>query len=492
MQIALERSRTLLLCLLWGIAHTGTAAVPDLKYRFQTGSNYVYSVRFEAVEPGGTTLASGNLTYLAKAANQDNATLTVRGSLSAHPKARADGKPTITRGAPDTSLRIGGLRFWDLGAVGGPFGEANEVRIDAKGRDLRDGVGPRLPHGFGALPWLMLETLPPLGVSSFTVTNDCTVLAEEREPLTPTTFRFKQVRLPARETASYTVGTNVGGIVSVRKAYELTTLASTGGQPRFQFKGEGTNTFDVKAGLFRELTLTGTLTNHGGNAPLRVPVTLSVKLLAGGTSATEPRPPVLLTAQRSKPLSAEERAALLADLKSWDKGRRNAALQKLSQSPPDTGRLEVEAGLLGLLESDDAATRIGAARVLGIWGGKASVEPLLKRLPDPMLPARWAAMEALGRLGDGRAAEPLARLLADRKNLPHASNALKALGPDAEDTVLKLLEEGKPEQRREACEVLKVIATRKSTAALEKAASDPDGLVARFAKEALKTAKGGD
>ena len=80
--------------------------------------------------------------------------------------------------------------------------------------------------------------------------------------------------------------------------------------------------------------------------------------------------------------------------------------------------------------------------------------------------------------------------MAERKDAYHACKSLKALGAEAEETVLKLVKHAKPDVRRDACDILKLIATRKSVPALEKAASDSDALTARYAKEALKTAQG--
>ena len=53
-----------------------------------------------------------------------------------------------------------------------------------------------------------------------------------------------------------------------------------------------------------------------------------------------------------------------------------------------------------------------------------------------------------------------------------------------------MLFRSKAEVRRDACQILKDIATPKSVSALEKASSDSDLLTARFAKEALSQAKG--
>ena len=263
-----------------------------------------------------------------------------------------------------------------------------------------------------------------------------------------------------------------------------------GGQPKFEIKGDGTNTFDVQAGLFRELAFTGSIVETSENVTVRVPIVLSVKLLEGEALVAALKPPPPLPKLETKTISADERAAFVADLKSENKAKRSVALHRISQIKPDDARAEVEAILLGFLKDEDQFTRQNAAKGLAVWGGKDSIAPLIKQLEDSSYPARWSAIEALGHLKDARAAEPLAKLLADRKDSFNTSNALKALGAEAEDAVLKLVQHEKPEVRRDACSILKVIATAKSLPALQKASSDSDALTARFAKEAVKTAKG--
>lgn len=68
--------------------------------------------------------------------------------------------------------------------------------------------------------------------------------------------------------------------------------------------------------------------------------------------------------------------------------------------------------------------------------------------------------------------------------------SVKCHTPTALHRTLTLVQHEKPEVRRDACSILKIVATAKSLSALQKASSDSDALTARFAKEAVKTAKG--
>lgn len=490
MQVTTFRAALLGVPLLGCLSSTSLAATPALAYQFKAGSNYVYAVRIEATEPKYVATSTGNLTYSVKAANQDGITLTARGSVSTQRKAK-EGVALRPPSFGDGVLRIGGFRFSDLGPMGGPFATPNEVQIDAQGRVLRETGEAQLPQAFGALSRLVIEPLPPAGKTSHDLATDCVLLTEEKQFRTPISYTLKEVRLPAREKTSYTVGKATGDLVPVKKTYELKTHITVGGQPKVEIKGEGTNTFDVKAGLFRELAFTGSITESSDNVIVRVPITLSVKLLEGEALAAALKPAPPLPKPETKAVTADERASLVADLKSENKAKRSVALHRISTVQPDGDKAEVETLLLGFLKSEDQFARQNAAKGLAVWGGKDSVEPLIKQLDDSAFPARWGAIEALGHLKDARAAAPLAKLVADRKDQHHASNALKALGAEAEEAVLKLVTHEKAEVRRDVVQILKVIATKKSVPALEKAASDADALTARFAKEALQTAKGG-
>ncbi len=490
MQIAITRAALLSASLLGCLTSASAAAAPDLRYQFKAGSNYVYSVRIEATEPKYVATSTGNLTYSIKAANQDGITLTAKGSVSTQRKAK-EGVSVRPPMFGDGILRIGGFRFGSLGRMDGPFATPNEVQIDATGRVLRETGEAQLPQAFGALSRLVIEQLPPAGKGSFDHATDCVLLTEEKVFRTPMTYTLKEVRLPAKEKSSHTIGKAIGDLVPVKKTYELKTFATVGGQPKFEIKGEGTNTFDLKAGLFRELLFTGSILENSENVTVRVPITLTVKLLEGEALVAALKPAPVLPKPETTPLAADERAALLADLKGDNKAKRSLALHRFPTVQPDNAKSEVEVELLRFLKDEDQFARQFAAKGLAVWGGKNSVEPLIKQLDDSAFPARWGAIEALGHLKDARAVAPLAKMVADRKDAHQVSTSLKALGADAEAAVLKLVTHEKAEVRRDACQILKVIATKKSEAALTKASSDADALTAMFAKDALKTAKGG-
>jgi len=66
---------------------------------------------------------------------------------------------------------------------------------------------------------------------------------------------------------------------------------------------------------------------------------------------------------------------------------------------------------ISLLKDDDWWLRVTAADTLGRFKDDQATAALVATLDDPE--ARWAAVEALGRIADLRSLQPLAKLLAD-------------------------------------------------------------------------------
>ena len=468
MQTFFPRWRRSLLLFSFSLPAVAWAAAPELRYQFKAGADHVYSLHVEANEPRLISTLDGLVTYHVKSATADALTVTAKGALRNGHKAKEGmgyARPPMGPGMGGM-LRVGGFRFGAPPFAGGSFVTPDEIEINAKG-----------------------EVLPPVGKDTFEVTGGCTVILDEKVSVTPMTYRLKEVRMPGKEKITYTVGAVDGDVVAIRKSYELKTTATVAGVPRFEMKGEGTNIFDVKRGLLREFGFDATIVEASENVTVRTPLKVVCKLLEGDALAAAKKAAELPPRAELKPLSDDDRASLLADLRSPDKNRRTVALSRFTTAKPAGDKAAVAALLLPLLKDTEQFTRQNAAKALGVWGAADVVEPLLALLADPQFNVRWAAMEALGLLHDARAAAPLAGMIAEKKDTHLASQALKVLGGAAEPEVLKLLDAPAIEARREAAQILKVIGTAASTAPLEKAASDKYLLLAMFAKQALKDVK---
>jgi len=126
-------------------------------------------------------------------------------------------------------------------------------------------------------------------------------------------------------------------------------------------------------------------------------------------------------------------------------------------------------------------------KIIADYGAADQVPALLKLLKIDDSSMRWSAIRGLGRLKDKRAAEPLATMLATGGSDGYqAVEALTKIGPDAEDAVLPLLKEKHNETRRQACNVLKQIGTKKSVEPLRELMLDPEQMVNSAAAEAVR------
>ena len=111
---------------------------------------------------------------------------------------------------------------------------------------------------------------------------------------------------------------------------------------------------------------------------------------------------------------------------------------RLARAEPGNRRPEVIEALLPSLIDTDPYTRQAACRALAVWGEGAAIPSLILRLDDPQLTVRWAALEALERLADPRAASPVARHLAAGRDAAPSIATLQAIGPPAEGSVRSL------------------------------------------------------
>lgn len=100
-----------------------------------------------------------------------------------------------------------------------------------------------------------------------------------------------------------------------------------------------------------------------------------------------------------------------------------------------------------------------------------AVAALVKSLDDPSVFVRRKALTELGKLRDGRAAEPVAKRLVEMSDRSSASATLLAIGPSAEDAVQKYLQHQDEFVRWEAATILEKIGTQKSLAPLREAQS---------------------
>ena len=150
--------------------------------------------------------------------------------------------------------------------------------------------------------------------------------------------------------------------------------------------------------------------------------------VAALAATTRPR---ALDAVRSEALSAQEASM------------REAALKALRPFPGP----ETDATLVRALKDPDVNVRRTAGWILLDVAQPESVPALIDALTDEDLPVRQRAAEALGKLGDRRAVDPLIRVL--KHALPEAATALGQLGDGRAIDALRELALTPPQPRED-------------------------------------------
>ena len=153
----------------------------------------------------------------------------------------------------------------------------------------------------------------------------------------------------------------------------------------------------------------------------------------------------------------------LSALSGDDPAARSEALLWLAQADPqDSGRAKVTATLEPMVFEGDVRGSLDPDLVLRAylhWANQDNVPSMIRMVENPNLPS-WRpettgwVMETLGKLQDNRAADVLARKLSDPQLHDQAVDALKLMGPGAEDSVVECLFSGDAATRQRAADLL--------------------------------------
>jgi HEAT repeat protein len=135
-----------------------------------------------------------------------------------------------------------------------------------------------------------------------------------------------------------------------------------------------------------------------------------------------------------------------------------------------------------------------AMKALVTWATRENVPAIILVVQNDdfnpqALESRHLAMDALARLKDDRGVAPVAQRLTNVHDRSNASKALRAMGSMAEKEVATYLDNSDFGTQKEACAILKVIGTKASIPALEKASKNRNPLKANAAKDALNAVK---
>lgn len=462
----------------------GWAAGQDqrlLRYGFQAGKQYAYDVKIHADTEDTEETYEGVLTYTVLSATDQQAVLRQLGGLAARVNPKP-GKMLIPMGLP---VFMGP----PTGLLGGPQG----ITINRQGRVLVSRDLTALPFLLGDRELLLIEELPAEPKNTWVKQTD--VVIRERSGGGPFgrmsfggPFAKSIIDRTAKERIDFTVAGAEPDGVRITKRYSLQTEQQGGEGPRFQMTGSGEFLFDPTEGVIKLLTMKYEVRAHKENTTVRIPVTVTCRLLTPAELAeqqkrAEEARAAAEEAAKPKPLTAADRTELLQDLRSDDQNRIKSAADRLARATVGDNPAEVAKALVPLLSHSDSWVQKAAAKALEVWGVPEVEADLIKATTSGDLWVRASAIKALGKIKTPQAAEAVAAQMYRHRG--EAGEALRAIGPMAEQAAIGCLRDRDFWVRVEACKVLEHIGGQAALEALRRHAAQAEPLETMHLQRAI-------
>jgi HEAT repeat protein len=468
-----------------------SAEEAGLHYKFKTGETNAYRVTFESKSENNAQRFEGVIAVSVLNAEGPQATLSFGGTLQPGQGPRR--MPFGPRGP------FGHLGGFPPGMAGGPQGPLwtmflpppvlgqNESVVDVDGNVLRYPVALGLPKPLENYAALFLGRLP-------SSTNFPPVILQVDDELfgnRPYSPRFGPspgpqgpARLLGERRESVRVVERQGAEIHLERTVEFRTALKTGDDPRVSYSTKAQIVFSADDGWPKSGRIEGTAILSTLDFTMKSPILLTFEKLEGDALAQ-----ALLKGGFIRPEAPTEAdiRKLVEQLKSDDIITKNEAATQLSALNIEKEAASLLPALRPFIGSTNPLLRNLAARAFAAAATADDVPLLLKLLATEDLGDQHSYIQALRRLKDARAVEPLAEIIAHGYGSSYsAAEALGEFGKAAEDAALELLKEKHIETKRAACRILQQAGTPKSAEALEDVIKEGDSNLIPTAAEALR------
>ena len=482
------------LALLFGICSSlvqhAAAAETVLQYKFGEVRTNAYRVTVEAGSENQPIKLEGTIIVGTRPSGGDTGYVFFRGRFQHKREAmvRPGGFPMFPPGAgPFGRFGPGGNPWMNALHMPHMMGMHNEAQIDTRGRVLRSSGVPELPLPIEDFAALLFPVLPEESAKDGTF--ESTITVDENFSPRPgfhhPGMRQGNGRVIGTRTETVKTSASEDGDLRLERTVEFRSWLESGGEPRLSFSLNGDYLFDPAAGAVQSARIEGTAITSTLEFIQRTPVTVQFEKLEGDdwiqamSESGLDRPAALGDADIPK---------LIAEIESDEQPRQTEAAGKIlaANLTKDQAAQLLEI-LLPRINDPDHMMRQLAGRVLSKAATHEHVPVLLKMLKQEDMGQTYEVVQALGRLKDKRAIQPLADLIAYGNNASHAAGeALAEFGPIVEETALELLKEKHADTRRHACQILQRSGTAKSIEPLQQMIATGDPNLIHSATEALR------
>jgi hypothetical protein len=470
--------------------HLHAARAVAWRYHPTVGQTNVYKVQIELHDESGTNKLAGNLMLVPRQITSNTISLAIRGNL--HPQ-----RDSMMRPMPmPMSMGPAYPRF----SVPMSFSEGTEIIVDPRGKILRSASDNPLPAPLGSVAQLLLHSFPANDEKRWEISEPMGVMDEPlglgplRVFMSSPGFGMPYGGFNPRQSAAFLSGLRTARYewespesagATLKFASVFKTDLRTRTEPRIQGTLDGRIKVDRATGFLQQSELKFQATSETDSLTRRTDGFISIQLLEG-----DQREAVLTAMPSASPavrkLTAAEVQEILKDANSANESDRRKAASRLQNAEIS----EVTPELMQLAEKwafvEDTSFKVAGGRILTTHATREQVPLLLKLLKQSDHMNRYSTIQALGRLKDPSAAQPLVDLIARGADHYQAAEALAQLGPDAEEPVLQLFQQKHVETLRAACNVLKQIGTAKSIEPIKALMLDSDQSLSSTAGEAYR------
>ena len=202
------------------------------------------------------------------------------------------------------------------------------------------------------------------------------------------------------------------------------------------------------------------------------------------------------TGRRNPSATPDERLSFaLDDLGTSDVRAHRRALSELADlAAVEERRDELTRAVQPFLADDDASTQRAALEALMVWKTEQTATILIDLLKTAPRAIERELVMAMATLQDERCAEAVAELLPQPDDRAGAVDALRKMGPFAEEAVLRYLFHSELLVRERACQILETIGTKRSLvdlSRLRRSRTRPTRAAANRAIEAIRSRENG-
>jgi FOG: HEAT repeat len=483
-----------LLILLTTVLSTSTLqAARGIPLRYSAASDITnaYKVQIELVDESGTNTLSGNLVLSASATDSNTITLSLRGNLI--PKRVEMARRPMPMMGPSYPRWTSPIHL----------AEGVEIVIDERGKILCSVQDLPLPVPLGSVAQLLIPPLPGSNDKKWQSTEQLGILDD---PYTLGPFRAyvgnpgmgvpyyggfnprqSLAILSGVRTSNFELESNDPNNPTIKIVSSFKTDLKSRSEARIRSSLTGKISLNRESGLLRDSELKFESTSETDTLTRRMNGTVSIRLLEGAERDGVLAAPIIAGNPPARKFTSAELQQLLNEAQSDDPEKvRKAATQfqsaELSESTPELMKLAENWAF-----DEDYTLKSAGARILATFATREQVPLLLKLLKQDNSGNRYQVLQALGRLKDPQAAQPIADLIARGADHYQAAEALAKLGPEAEQQALELLQQKHLQTLRSACTVLKTVGTEKSLEPLKALMIDPDQSLSSAASEAYRT-----